>query len=387
MTKVATPKELPVAPSNASSPEDGAEPAKREKPTTGGNPLRRTAMVVIAIAFLLFVLSIFMERLTPSTSQAVVQAYVVRMAPEVAGRIIEVGVVDNAIVAADQVLFRIDPEPYIIATREAEAGLARIGQTIGASTAAVDSAQARLVEVTANRNNIRDQAQRAVELVKRGVYARAKEDEAKASLQAADATVTRAEADLAKARQELGPAGENNPDLQAALAALERARLNLFRTAVSAPSAGVVTNLQLAVGETVSAGESAMTFIDAATIWIAAAFKENSLQFMSPGDQARIVLDSLPGQVFAAQVESVGWGVSGNSVDPVTGLPTIRNQSGWVREPQRFPVRLIFDGGHPVGVRYGSQANVVIYTGESNPVMNALGGLWIRIISVLTYVS
>jgi multidrug resistance efflux pump len=55
-----------------------------------------TAMVVIAIALLLFVLSIFMERLTPSTSQAVVQDYVVRMTPEVAGRVIEVGVVDNA---------------------------------------------------------------------------------------------------------------------------------------------------------------------------------------------------------------------------------------------------------------------------------------------------
>jgi multidrug resistance efflux pump len=303
------------------------------------------------------------------------------------GRVIEVGVVDNAIVAADQVLFRIDPEPYIIAVREAEAGLARIGQTIGASTAAVDSAQARLVEVTANRSNIRDQAQRAMELVKRGVYARAKEDEAKASLQAADATVTRAEADLAKARQELGPAGENNPDLQAALAALERARLNLARTTVSAPSAGVVTNLQLAIGEAVATGEAVMTFIDAGTIWIAAAFKENSLQFVNPGDQAQIVLDSLPGQVFPAHVESVGWGVSGNSVDPATGLPTIRNQSGWVREPQRFPVRLIFDGRYPVGVRFGSQANVVIYTGESNPVMNALGGLWIRIVSVLTYVS
>ena len=344
-------------------------------------------MVVIGIALLLFVLSVFMERRTPSTSQSVVQAYVVRMAPEVAGRVIEVGVVDNAPVAADQVLFRIEPEPYIIAVREAEARLARIGQTIGASTAAVNSAQARLVEVTANRNNIRDQAQRAVELVKRGVYARAKEDEAKASLQAADATVTGAEADLAKARQELGPAGENNPDLREALAALERAHLDLARTTVSAPSDGVVTNLQLAVGEAVASGEAAMTFINSGTIWIAASFKENSLQFVNPGDQAQIVLDSLPGQVFAAHVESVGWGVSGDSVDPATGLPTIHNQSGWVREPQRFPVRLIFDGGYPVGVRYGSQANVVIYTGESNPVMNALGSLWIRIASVLTYVS
>jgi multidrug resistance efflux pump len=387
MTKVSSVQQLPVTPADSSSPEAAAEPPVPKEPAAQPNPLRRTAMVVIGLAGLLFVVSVFMERRTPSTSQSVVQAYVVRMAPEVSGRVIEVGVVDNAIVAAGDVLFRIEPDTYIIAVREAEARLARIGQTIGASTAAVDSAQARLVEVTANRNNVRDQAQRAVELVKRGVYPRAKEDEAKASLQAADATVVRAEADLTKARQELGPAGENNPDLQEALAALERARLNLARTTVSAPNAGVVTNLQVAVGEAVAAGEAVMTFIDAGTIWIAAAFKENSLQFVSPGDQAEVVLDSLPGQVLPARVESVGWGVSGESVDPATGLPTIRNQSGWVREPQRFPVRLIFDGKHPAGIRYGSQANVVIYTEESNPVMNALGAFWIRLVSMLTYVS
>ena len=40
-------------------------------------------MVVTAIVLLL-ALSIVMERLSPSSSQAVVQAYVVRMAPEVA---------------------------------------------------------------------------------------------------------------------------------------------------------------------------------------------------------------------------------------------------------------------------------------------------------------
>jgi multidrug resistance efflux pump len=387
MTKASTVQQLPVTQANSSSPEAGDETPPQEQPAAQPNPLRRTAMIVIGIALLLFILSVFMERRTPSTAQSVVQAYVVRMAPEVTGRVIEIGVVDNAVVAAGDVLFRIEPEPYIIAVRESEARLARIGLTIGASTAAVDSAQARLVEVTANRNNVRDQAQRAVELVKRGVYPRAKEDEAKAALQAADATVVRAEADLAKAQQELGPAGENNPDLQEALAALERARLNLARTTVSAPSDGVVTNLQVAVGEAVAAGEAIMTFIDSSTVWIAAAFKENSLQFVNPGDQAQIVLDSLPGQVFPAHVESVGWGVSGESVDPTTGLPTIRNQSGWVREAQRFPVRLIFEGGYPAGVRYGSQANVVIYTGESNPAMNALGALWIRIVSVLTYVS
>jgi hypothetical protein len=91
--------------------------------------------------------------------------------------------------------------------------------------------------------------------------------------------------------------------------------------------------------------------------------------------------------VFTGRVENVGWGVPGTSVDPTTGLPMIRKRTGWVREPQRFPVLLVFEGRLPEGVRYGSQANVVIYTGESNPVMNAVGRLWIRIVAAVTYVS
>ena len=57
-----------------------------------------------------------------------------------------------------------------------------------------------------------------------------------------------------------------------------------------------------------------------------------------------------------------------------------------MRDPQRFPVRLIFDGTPPSAVRFGSQVNVVVYTG-SNPVVNALGAVWIRLISILTYAS
>ena len=358
------------------------EPAQRPPK----NPLRRTALIVVVIAALLFALSVAMERLTPSSSQAVIQAYVVRMASEVAGRVLEVGVTDNARVNAAQVLFRIDPRPYEIAVAEAEARLERIGQTIGASTQAVESAQAKLVKAQADSQNVRAQVERARTLVERGVYARAKLDEANAALGVSDATVTGAEADLAQAREELGPQGNDNPQFKEALAALERARLNLLHTTVLAPSDGVVTNLQLGVGQVVGTGQAALTFIDAGTIWVAAAYKENSLEYVAPGDEAEAVLDSLPGTVFAMRVESVGWGVSQGSVDPATGLPSIRNQSGWVREPQRFPVRLVFKDPPPQGIRYGSQVNVVIYTG-GNPVMNAVGHVWIRLISALTYVS
>jgi hypothetical protein len=87
--------------------------------------------------------------------------------------------------------------------------------------------------------------------------------------------------------------------------------------------------------------------------------------------------------VFPLWVQNVGWSVASERV-PNAGLPTIRNDSSWVREPQRFLVWLVFDGSPPVGVRFDYQANVVIYTGD-NRIMNVLGAIWIRLISILTY--
>jgi len=58
-----------------------------------------------------------------------------------------------------------------------------------------------------------------------------------------------------------------------------------------------------------------------------------------------------------------------------------------VRDPQRFPVRLIDDETPQRGsVRFGSQVNVVVYAGN-NPVTDALGAVFIRVISILTYAS
>jgi len=379
-TSVDTPPELAQGPP-AAPEQPAAEPAQPPQ-----NPLRRIALIVAGLTLALFLLTIVMERLAPYTAEATIQAYVVRIAPEVTGKVIEIGVTDNAPVQAGQLLFRIDPQPYEIAVAEAEARLAMVGQQLGASTSAVDSAQARLVEAMATRDNDREQTQRTLELVKRGVYSKAKQDEAQANLQVAEASVVRAQADLDKAKAELGPAGAENPQLREALAALETARLNLLRTTVSAPSSGFVTGLQLATGQFVGSGSQAMTFIDATTVWIAANIKENSLEHLAAGDRAEIVLDTRPGRIYPAVVESLGWGVSQGDIDPTTGLPTIRNESGWVREPQRFPIRLIFAGDLPKGIRYGSQANVTIYTGD-NPIVNALGALWIRIVSILSYAS
>lgn len=64
------------------------------KPTAavaaGRNPLRRTTLIIVFLALILFVLWGFMEKRTPSTSRAQFQVYVVGIASEVTGRDIRV---------------------------------------------------------------------------------------------------------------------------------------------------------------------------------------------------------------------------------------------------------------------------------------------------------
>jgi hypothetical protein len=66
----------------------------------------------------------------------------------------------------------------------------------------------------------------------------------------------------------------------------------------------LVSNLQLATGQFIGAGQAALTFIDLSTVWVSAEFKENSLEYMSTSDRAELVFDSLPGAIFKAHVES-----------------------------------------------------------------------------------
>ena len=131
------------------------------------------------LGVLLFGWTLIADRLIPYTSDASVRAFVVRVRPEVSGKIIEVAVRDNQIVRTGDKLYRIDPVPFRIAVERSEAKLAAAGQAVGASTAAVDEAQAQLVQEIAQRDNVRDQAARVLALVRTGVYAVARGDKAR----------------------------------------------------------------------------------------------------------------------------------------------------------------------------------------------------------------
>ena len=364
---------------DGSAPDSPAHERRRTK-----NPVRRVTLLVVAVGAALFAYGIAGDRETPYTSQGLVQAYLVRIAPEVAGRVTEVGVRTDQRVEAGTVLFRIDPDQYALAVRRAEAKLEAAGQSIGASTAAVASAQAKLADAVSKRENAREQTGRIFELVRKGVYAQARQQQAQTTLDSAEAVVSQAEAEVEKARQTLGPQGKDNPQIREAIGALEQANFDLTRSTVVAPSDGGVTNLSLAVGQVLGKGEAAMTYIDLREVWIEAAFRENSLESIKVGDPVEIVLDMLPGRVLPGKVAALGYGVGNRSVDARTGLPSPRSQSGWIRTPQPMPVRIEFDrASYPL--RVGSQANVMVFPGDSN-LMNAIGRFRMRLVALLTYV-
>src|SRR6516164_7881145 len=104
----------------------------------------------------------------PSTYDASIQAYVVNMAPEVSGRIVELNVLDNQQVKQGEVLFQIDPKPYQLSVDQARAAVQALeaqlavatsevaSQTSGAAAAAtgIASAEAQLDLATSTLNRM-----------------------------------------------------------------------------------------------------------------------------------------------------------------------------------------------------------------------------------------
>ena len=90
-------------------------------PPRRADPLRRWTLAILILFIVLFGWTLVADRLTPYTSDASVRTFVVRIAPEVSGKVIEVAVRDNQIARTGDLLFRIDPTPFRIAVERAEA--------------------------------------------------------------------------------------------------------------------------------------------------------------------------------------------------------------------------------------------------------------------------
>lgn len=377
-----------AAPPSDTSIADAAANVAAANPDKGRGT-RIGALIIGGLILLSLLLYFIGDRLTPYSSQARVQAFVVPVAAEVSGKVSRMHIRNDDTVQQGQLLLEIDPDTYAIALQRARSDYETVRRSVNASGAGVEAAQAALVAARANYDMARRDAGRQERLHAEdpGAISVRRLEIAQSNREAARGQALRAEADLRRAEEAAGDEGDKNAQLQSARAAIAKAELDLTNTRVVAPARGLVTDLRLDVGHFAQAGAPILALIAQHDLWISADMTENNLGNINPGDKVAIVLDILPGQVLKGRVRSIGGGVSDGQKSTPGALPTVQNNRDWLRQAQRIPVAIEFDVSEHerlLHARIGGQAEVLVYTGD-NLIMNFLGAIYIRVMSWLSF--
>lgn len=279
--------------------------AEQPKPSTKSTPVARrrrilpflitAIVVVVAGALTMEMWDAYMG--APWTRDSTVRAYVIRIAPEVSGRVVELPVRDNQFVHKGDLLMVIDPTNYRIA--------------VSLDEAAVEQAQVNM------QNSDR---------------------EAKRRLQLSDIAVTVEQRQTFQTQ-----ALSAKAQYQQALANLDQARVNLQRTEIHSPVNGWVTNLLVQRGDYANAGQNLLSLTDADSFWVDAYFEETNVSQIKVGDRADIKLMGY-NAVVRGHVDSVARAISvANALPNDQGVATVNPIFTWVRLAQRIPVRIHID--------------------------------------------
>jgi membrane fusion protein (multidrug efflux system) len=295
-----------------------------------------------------------------STDDAYVQIAKAPISAAIAGRVVEVDVVENQTVKAGQVLFKLDPQEEQAAAERADAALAAARLQVTGLRAAYDQAKIALDAALTTQAYAAREAARQTALVAAGVSSRQQAADAAHAADVASSQVAAARQQVATALADLGPAAANPddyPGVAQAAASRRTAQINLSRTQVLAPQSGVVARVdQLQVGAYVNPAQT-LFFVLSGEPWVEANFKENQLAKMRVGQAAKIQIDAYGDKPLAGRVASFSPG-AGSSFSP---LPAQNATGNWVKVAQRLPVRIAFDKTPPdVAARAGLSAKVVV---------------------------
>lgn len=292
-----------------------------------------------------------------STENAYLNADVVPVAAQVAGRVIAVHVTDNQRVRKGDALFDIDPEPFRIALERAQADLAQAMQSSRQDTAQIAAMRAQVEQTTVDLGNARATYARAKDLVARHFLSQQAADDAHARVEALEAALQQARANLAKALS-VPRKPQERADVLRAQAEIAQAKLDLEHTRVTAMLDGQISNFSLTPGSMVGIGAPLFALITDNSFHIDANFKETELPGIHPGENVDIKIDMYPGREFAGTVESL----SGGTGTAFSLLPPQNATGNWVKIAQRVPVRIKFahmDSAYPL--RIGATATVTVH--------------------------
>ena len=296
------------------------------------------------------------------TDDAYVMAARTAVSANVSGRVVELAVHDNQAVQRGELLYRLDDAPFRIYVEEAAAQLAAATLQIESLKATYLQRQSELASAKETLAFQQTEFERQQRLIASGIASQAQLDRARHALDEARAHLAGAQHEIAGVIAQLG--GDANiepskhPSVLQAKAALDRARLNLSYTTVTAPSDGVVTRVeQLQVGNYVAASTPVFALVSTHDMWLEANFKEDQLGHMRAGQAANIKIDSYPGKTFKGRVVSVSPGTGSQ----FSMLPAENATGNWVKVVQRLPVRIELeqlDAAYPLHAGLSATVNV-----------------------------
>jgi multidrug resistance efflux pump len=325
------------------------------------NTVSQVTVVVIPIVGLT-ALILTLNVVAPSSADVRVIKYVVQVIPQVRGRVIDVPIQPNSPVRKGTVLFRIDPTPFELDIKTLEAQLASTEGTVNTLNEQLRAATAQTEAVRTKLKLARMRVAQNEELARTGAGDRFTLEQATSTEQELLADLRASMAAESQVRAQLGATvGDDQAEIARIKAQLARARWELQETVFRAPADGTVINLQLRPGQLATAlgFQPVMTFVEN-DFQVLALFSQNELHQVAPGDEAEIALETYPGRIIKAEVDSVVWAQGQGQIQMSPSLP----QAGpFPQIPGRFAVRLrIADRDRNLFLAAGAAGHGAIYT-------------------------
>ncbi len=290
-----------------------------------------------------------------TTDNAFVQADKVAVAPLVDGYVAEVLVDDNQAVRPGQVLVRIDPATIKARLAQAEANAAALEAAVTAvddkarlEQAAIAQKAAMVESADAQAQWARAETQRYNQLAGSGWVSTQRVQNVRTAERQAQAGVEQAKAALEterRAAQSLGSArAQSLAQAAAARAAAEQIRIDLSRTEVRAPVAGVVGAKGVRPGQYVRPGGQMMSIVPLGDAYVVANFKETQVARLRIGQPVEIHADAFGKQAIKGRIDSFA---------PATGaefalIPVENAVGNFTKITQRLPVKIAIDRSQPM---------------------------------------
>jgi membrane fusion protein (multidrug efflux system) len=144
----------------------------------------------------------------------------------------------------------------------------------------------------------------------------------------------------------------------------DSAQLDLDRTEIRAPIDGVVSRLQVQVGQRLNPGQTIMVIVPLTKVYVEANFKEGQLRRVRLGMPASLTAD-----LYGSDVTYHGKvaGFSGGTGASMAVIPAQNATGNWIKVVQRLPVRIELDPEelkrHPLRVGLSMEVEIDVSGG------------------------